>query len=122
MFDCYGLINHFIACMLYICKILMNIFNKTFSCQGKKKLAIRHSSKWKTWMEAFFLFKKKSSYLFPKTLESWHWVTVIHVSLELDILVLCFCQKKKKKVDTFCKVCTSVMHLLIQNNFVDVLT
>lgn len=37
MFDHYGLINHLIACMLWICKILMNIFNKTISCKGKKK-------------------------------------------------------------------------------------
>lgn len=45
MFDHYGLVNHFIACTLCMCKILMSISNKTFSCKGKKKLAIKQSNK-----------------------------------------------------------------------------
>lgn len=42
MFDHYSLINcGLIISMLRMCKVLMNILNKTFSCKGKKKLPIK---------------------------------------------------------------------------------
>lgn len=50
-----GLINNFIACML-----LMSIFNKTFSCKGKKRLAIKQSNKWKACLKVSFPFKMKN--------------------------------------------------------------